>query len=345
MARYTSPEQIKTGVVGYGGAFEMGKRHLLEMQSNGMTPTAVAELDADRLAVAETDFPGIETYSTVESMLAESDVNFITVITPHNTHAPIALQCLEAGRHVCCEKPLALTTGECESMMAAAKPRDLLLTTYHNRHWDGCILKAMQDIREDGIIGEICRIDAQMGSYTCPDDWWRSSRSISGGILYDWGAHFTEYALQLMDDELVEVTGYSTHGHWATQTPWKDDTIEDEAMAMVRFKRGGIYMLRISHLESHPHPYFIKVTGTLGCYEFSPHDKYRITTQEGGEVVVREGDEPEGEGWRFYKNVTNHLVNDEPLVITGEWATRVIHVLDLACDSAAKGRALPVTHP
>ena len=41
MARYTSPEQIKTGVVGYGGAFEMGKLHLLEMQSNGMIPSGL----------------------------------------------------------------------------------------------------------------------------------------------------------------------------------------------------------------------------------------------------------------------------------------------------------------
>ena len=334
MARYASPEQIKTGVVGYGGAFEMGKHHLLEMQSSGMVPTAVAELDAERLAVAEADFPGIETYSTVESMLAESD-----------THAPIALQCLEAGRHVCCEKPLALTTEECESMIAAAKPRDLVLTAYHNRHWDGGILKALQNIREDGIIGKVCRIEAQIGSHGYPGDWWRSSKSISGGILYDWGAHFTEYALQLMDDEIVEVSGYATHGHWATQTPWKDDTIEDEAMAMVRFKGGGIYLLRVSYLEREPPPYLIKVTGTLGCLEFSPHGKYRITTREDDEVVVREGHEPESESWRFYRNVTNHLVNDEPLIITAEWAMRVIHVLDLARNSAAQGRALPVTYP
>ena len=187
MSHYSNPSEIKAGVIGYGGAFDMGHAHLEMMQESGMVPTAVAELDADRLAVAEADFPGIETYDSVDRMLAESDVNFVSIITPHNTHAPLALQCLEAGRHVCCEKPMAITTEECESMIAAAKAGDLVLTTFHNRHWDGCILKAVEEIREQDAIGEIQRVEAQMGKHECPGDWWRSSKSISGGILYDWG--------------------------------------------------------------------------------------------------------------------------------------------------------------
>lgn len=344
MPRYTAPDQIKAGVVGYGGAFNMGQSHLLEMQTYGMVPTAVAELDAERLAVAETDFPGIETYDSVERMLAESDVNFVTIITPHNSHAPLALQCLEAGRHVCCEKPMAITTAECEAMIAAAEARNLVLTTCHNRHWDGCILKAMQDIREHGMIGEIQRIEAQMGQHGCPGDWWRSSKTVSGGILYDWGAHFAEYALQLLDDEMVEVTGFASSGHWASQTPWQDDTIEDEATAIVRFKRGAVCQLRISSLESCPHPFSVKVTGNKGCYEFSPHGRYRITTHEDGESITREGDEPDSECWRFYKNVADHLVADEPLVITAAWAMRPIHMIEMAGKSAAEGKALPVKY-
>jgi len=137
MKKYKSASDIRVGIIGYGGAFNMGRGHLKEMEQAGMTPVAVCEVDAERLKVAETDFPGIETYSTVAEMLRKSDVNLVTIITPHNTHAKLALQCLKAGRHVVCEKPLAITTAECDAMIAAAKKSGVVLSTYHNRHWDG----------------------------------------------------------------------------------------------------------------------------------------------------------------------------------------------------------------
>ena len=69
MPHYTKASEIKVGVVGYGGAFNMGRAHLNQMKTAGMTPVAVTEVDPTRLKVAETDFPGIETYATVDEML------------------------------------------------------------------------------------------------------------------------------------------------------------------------------------------------------------------------------------------------------------------------------------
>ena len=129
MKNYANAAAIKVGVIGYGGAFNMGKAHMTEMQKAGMTPVAVAELDSQRLHVAREDFPGIQTYATVEQMLKKSDVDLITIITPHNTHAQLAVRCLKAGRHVVCEKPLAITTAECDAMISAANANDL--TTFH----------------------------------------------------------------------------------------------------------------------------------------------------------------------------------------------------------------------
>ncbi len=127
---------LKAGVVGYGGAFNMGRAHLNEMKQAGMVPTAVAEIDPKRRDVARQDFPGIETYDSAAAMLRKSSVDVISLITPHNTHARLALQCLRAGRHVVCEKPMAITTGECDAMIAAARKAKVMLSAYHNRHWD-----------------------------------------------------------------------------------------------------------------------------------------------------------------------------------------------------------------
>jgi len=327
---------IKVGVVGYGGAFNMGKAHLNEMKRAGMTPVAVAELDPSRLAVAETDFPGIQTYSTLTAMLKKSDVDLLAIITPHNTHAKLALEALRAGRHVVCEKPMAVTTAECDAMIAAAKKKGVIISTYHNRHWDGRAMQAVKDVGGDRCIGEIVRVEAHMGSRGQPGDWWRSSKSISGGILYDWGVHLLEYSLQLIRSEIVEVTGFAKTGYW--QTKWKKDANEDEGYAVVRFKNGVVLTLLITTLDSNPKRGWVELFGTEGNYIIDGPQNECIR-RDGNTLTTTTSKRPD-EGWRFYQNIADHLTKGTKLVITGEWARRPIHILDLANQSAKKGATL-----
>jgi scyllo-inositol 2-dehydrogenase (NADP+) len=335
-------KQVRVGVIGYGGAFNMGKVHLTDMRSAGMTPVAVAELDASRLRAAEQDFPGIETYGTVASMLASSAVDLVTIITPHNTHAELALQCLNAGKHVVCEKPMAITTRECDAMIAAAKKHRVTLSTYHNRHWDGCILNAVKHIRA-GAIGEVVRVDAHMGQWGQPGNWWRSSKTISGGILYDWGVHILEYILQIVDAGITEVSGYTRSGTWAPKTSWKKDTIEDEGYIVVRYASGAWSTLLMTSLDAAPRPGWVHVTGTQGSYEFD-FNSWSLTTPRalakgGSTTTTVRGANPPGQWHAFYDNIAGHLMRGEKLVITGEWARRPIHIIDLAYASARVGAA------
>jgi predicted dehydrogenase len=339
MKKYKNASDIRVGVIGYGGAFNMGRGHLKEMEQAGMTPVAVCEVDAERLKVAETDFPGIQTYSTVAEMLRKSDVNLITIITPHNTHAKLALQCLKAGRHVVCEKPLAITTAECDAMIAAAKKSGVVLSTYHNRHWDGWILRAVEQIKEKKVIGDIYRVEARMGARALPSDWWRTSRTISGGILYDWGVHLLEYGLQLIDSDITEVAGFSKTGYWAPKTKWKKDTNEDEAEAVVRFRNGSWLTLNISSLDSNAKPGFLEITGTEGSYVMD-WSGYTIHKREGQNYSLEQGAHYPNAWEKFYGNIADHLTKGVKLVITPEWSRRPIHILDLAAQSAKKGRTL-----
>jgi len=341
-ARYRRAADIKVGVVGYGGAFNMGRAHLGEMKNAGMTPVAVADLDKERLKTAEEDFPGIQTYTSLPSLLKKSPVDLVAIVTPHNTHAKLALQCLKAGKHVMCEKPFAVTTAECDAMIAAARKSKAVLSTYHNRHWDGCILHAVKQIRS-GVIGDVIRIEAHMGSYGKPGDWWRSSKSISGGILYDWGVHLLEYSLQIVNSDLVEVSGFAKAGYWARKTAWKQDTIEDEGFAVARFASGAWVTLTISHIDSNPKRGVLEITGTKGTYIFD-HRTWEVIQHDGDDTVITKGPNPNSEGWRFYKNIADHLVKGTRLYITPEWARRPIHILDLANQSARKGVAIRAKH-
>jgi predicted dehydrogenase len=340
--RFKHAREIKVGVIGYGGAFNMGRIHLQDMQKAGMTPRAVVEPDAARLAVAAQEFPGIQTFASVDAMLAGSDVNLVVLITPHNTHAPLALKCLRAGRHVVCEKPFAITTAECDAMIAAARKARVMVSTFHNRHWDGSILKAMEVVRS-GMIGDIVRVEAHMGQWDKPRDWWRSSKSISGGILYDWGVHLLEYALQLVDSEIREVTGFAKRGFWASKSKWGKDTIEDEGFAVVRFGSGAWVTLCVTGIDANPKRGMVEVTGTRGTLWWD-YENHEITIPKGGATVVTKGKNPPAQWDKYYANIAAHLTQGAPLVITPEWARRPIHILDLADRSAREGRTLAATY-
>jgi len=340
--RYRKASDIKAAAIGYGGTCNMGRLHMNQMRDAGMTPVAVVDVDKERLRLASEDFPGIETYPSVTAMLKKCDVDLAAVITPHNTHAKIALQCLRAGCHVVCEKPFAVTTRECDAMIAAAKRSKVMVTAYHNRHWDGCILEAVRQIKS-GVIGDVVRIEAHTGGYGKPGEWWRSSKSISGGVLYDSGVHYLEYALQIADSDLVEIAGFAKSGYWAPKTVWKDDTNEDEAFAMARFASGVQATLTVSHIDHNPKRGVLEITGTEGTYIFD-HSTWEVIGRDGGATTVTKRANPDSEWERFYQNVADHLAKGKDLIITPEWARRPIHILDLANRSAKAGRTMPAKY-
>ncbi|MCL1887842.1 MAG: Gfo/Idh/MocA family oxidoreductase [Kiritimatiellaeota bacterium] len=346
MSPFKKASDIKVGCIGYGGVGEngMGRNHLTEMVAAGMTPVAVCELNPERLALAQRQFPGITPYTDVADMLKKSDVNLLAVITPHSLHAPLAIQCLKAGRHAVCEKPMACTTAECDAMIAEAKKRKLVVSTYHNRHWDGQIRETLAHV-EKGQIGDIVRVECRFPSgYNKPGETWRSSMSMSGGILYDWGVHLIEWALQVIKSEIVEVSGFSHSGFWGNQTSWKKDGIEDEATAVVRFKSGCLLTLRISNLDANERSNLLEVIGTKGQYHFDWMGWYFTTHPKAGETLFLKGRNPGNQSEKFYQNIADHLVKGTPLVITGEFARRPIHILDLAVQSAKLSKALPAKY-
>lgn len=240
------------------------------------------------------------------------------------------------------EKPFAVTTAECDAMIAAAGKSKALLSTYHNRHWDGGILHAMK-VLQSGAIGDIVRVECRHGGYGQPKDWWRTSRTISGGGLLDWGVHLLEYSLQMLGSaKISEVSGFVSSGVWADKTAWKKDTIEDEGNVIVRMNTGQLLTLRISNIDVKPYEYNVQVTGTKGTLAFNAGaSTYELTVPgKHGEMKIDRGKTPPSEGAKLYQNIADHLTKGEKLVITPQWARRPIHIIDLAYQSAKAGKAI-----
>ncbi|MDX2111459.1 MAG: Gfo/Idh/MocA family oxidoreductase [Verrucomicrobiota bacterium] len=321
---------IKVGTIGYGGAFNMGRQHLNELVRNpGFVATAVCDIDPARVKIAETDFPGIQTYTDLDTMLEKSDVELLVIILPHNVHGEVALKCLKAGRHVVVEKPFAITVDECDAMIAEAKARNLLCSCYHNRHWDSNILTITKHLAK---IGRPFRWESYQGGYGKPGDWWRSKKEISGGLIYDWGAHFMEWMLQVMPYEMTEIAGYSANDVWPV-------TNEDELEAVVRFGANAVVSHQVTQVALEGKP-ALRIVGTKGTITWDWRNVNLTTVNDIGETVRTTLVNEPGAQLKYYENIHAHLFNGDPLIITPEHARRVIQILDYATRSAEKSETL-----
>ncbi len=328
---------IRCAVIGYGGSFNMGRLHGSWMnQTPGLQLVAVCDLDPRRVEQAKVDFPGIRTYTQVEELLADPEVDLVTIITPHNTHAPLALQALEAGKHVITEKPMCLTVEEATAMIETARRQGKMVTVFHNRRWDGRAVALRQAIRQ-GLLGEVFHIEVFMGGYHHPGTWWRANKAISGGALYDWGAHYIDWVLQAVEGRIRSVRGF------VQKRVWHDVTNEDHVDSLIHFENGCLVHLQQSSIAFASKPWF-RVLGTKGAL-VDAGDGFTYHTEKDGIKVQGKIPFPKDAAQEhFYPNIARHLLAGEPLAITPESARRVIAVIETTERSAQAGRELPVPY-
>jgi hypothetical protein len=120
-------------------------------------------------------------------MLAAPDVDLAVIVLPHNLHAPVSIQCSQAGKHVIVEKPMCVTVEEATQMLDAARGAGKMLSVFHNRRQDADYRTLRDIVVEKKLIGEVFKIEVWSGGFNKQNPgWWRSSKEISGGYFYDW---------------------------------------------------------------------------------------------------------------------------------------------------------------
>ena len=190
---------IRIGLVGYGPLFGMGRHHSEQIaNTHGFELAAICDKDPARLEAArEEQGEQIPTFTDTTDLINSGLIDLAIVIVPHVYHAPVARLFLEAGLHVITEKPFTVHVSEANELIALAREKDVMISVYHNRHWDPDIL-SLREIVEAGTIGDLYSIECNMVGYGAPGQAWRSHKPISGGAMYDMGAHQFEKILQLV---------------------------------------------------------------------------------------------------------------------------------------------------
>ncbi|HEY3269429.1 MAG TPA: Gfo/Idh/MocA family oxidoreductase [Armatimonadota bacterium] len=334
-----SSNPIHVAVIGYGGAFNMGLNHFNWMKKAGLVPTAACDLDADRVAQAAADFPGLKTFTDYKEMLKDPDVDLVVNILPHYLHGQVNLDIVSAGKHCVSEKPFTLSVAEADACIAAAEKHNVTLTVFHNRRFDGDH-RAMMEVIANGEIGEPFHIEAGLGGYHHPGHWWRSNKDVSGGALWDWGVHFIDWVLDLIPDPVENVTAFYH------KRVWDDVSNEDQTQAIIRFSSGKYADVRISSLDAAPRAKF-RILGTKGAIvmENPWSQAFTVRKVENGVTWEREFNVADkhypDSGEAFYADLAAHLRDGAPLTVTAQDGRRNIAVLEAAERSAVSHQAEP----
>ena len=332
-------EKVRVGLLGYGPAYGMGGHHSgLIAQTSGMELTAVCDKDKDRLAAAkEEQGEHLEVFTDAKEMAHSGTIDLGVAILPHRLHHWGISTLLNEGLHVITEKPFAVEVSECDDVIQMAQEKGLMLSVYHNRHWDPDIL-TIREVVEAGTIGDIFSIECNMTGFGRPGQAWRSHKPISGGAGYDMGAHQFEKIFQI-----VPLSGAGgepinrkakLHGNYL-KCRWYDTTNEDFIRAYVRFDSGLEAQLMVSNLCAVPKPLWA-ILGTKGSLVMegwqSPVKVYTAT--EDGRQMVTEVPAKSGPPNPYYRNVADHLLCGLPLLITPQVGKRPIQCIE-GCEQAA----------
>lgn len=328
-------DQVRAAIIGYGGAFNMGKAHGDAIIEAGMTVVAACDADPSRVAAAAKDFPGIRTYSDYKELLKDPEIDLVIVILPHNLHAPVAIEAAKNGKHVVVEKPMCTSVAEADAMVSAAHAAGTMLSVFHNRRWDGDF-QTILEIIQKGTIGDVFHIEACMGGYHGPNNWWRDDKVISGGAMFDWGAHIIDWILHFVPQEVAGVDGYYHKLVW-----FEKKSNEDHCELVIRFASGPTAQVEISSIAAVGKPRW-RILGTRGAIEMASRDKMKVYGLIDGNVASYEPRMKKSDWHAYYRNIAGHLMRGEDLNVKPEQARRIISVIEAAERSSAdKKTALP----
>lgn len=148
---------IGVGVIGYGYWGPNLVRNFAQVNGGGVA--AVCDMSQDRLDVVNKLYPAVNTYTSVDELLADPGVDAVVVATPVSTHYPLAKQALEAGKHVFVEKPFTKTSAEAEELIAIAEQRGLTVMVDHTFIYTSAVRK-IHDLVVSGALGTLYYYDS-----------------------------------------------------------------------------------------------------------------------------------------------------------------------------------------
>lgn len=251
-------KKLKIGIIGTGGISDL---HIRAYHANpNVELYAFCDIDKTKVEVVGQKWGVERVYTDFNEMLALPELDAVSVTTWNSAHAPATIAALEAGKHVLCEKPMAVSVEEAEQMLEAAKRNGKLLMIGFVRRF-GNDMKLLRDFADADYMGDIYYAKATyLRRNGNPGGWFGDKARSGGGPLIDLGVHVIDFVRYSMcNPKPVSVYGATfkklsnrpeikTGKSYVSTSIGENDIcdVEDLASAMIRFDNGAVLQVEAS---------------------------------------------------------------------------------------------------
>ena len=291
---------------------------------------------AAKYGVPETS---IYTYADFDRIRDNPDVDIVYVCLPNSMHAEYTIRAAKAGKHVMCEKPMAVSVAECEAMIRACKTAGKKLMIGYRCHFEPFNLEAMR-LAKSGAAGKIRYVRSEHGFVQGDPNKWRLKRALSGGgSLMDMGIYSLQAARYMIGEEPIAVTARESTDRRDPRFREVEDMIE----WTLEFPSGAIAGCQSMYSANQNH---ILLMGDKGRIELEPATRYdgnkMWTGRDGRETAITSP--PPGPGKTQFAGQLDHLAEcildgREPIV-SGEEGLRDLRIVEAIYRSVREGRTV-----
>ncbi|PTW47619.1 glucose-fructose oxidoreductase [Sphingomonas faeni] len=281
----------------------------------------------------------IYTYADFDRIRDNPDVDIVYVCLPNSMHAEYTIRAAKAGKHVMCEKPMAISVAECEAMIRACKTAGKKLMIGYRCHFEPFNLEAMR-LAKSGAAGKIRYVRSEHGFVQGDPTKWRLKRALSGGgSLMDMGIYSLQAARYMTGEEPIAVTARESTDRRDPRFREVEDMIE----WTLEFPSGAIAGCQSMYSANQNH---VLLMGDKGRIELEPATRYdgnkMWTGRDGRETAITSP--PPGPGKTQFAGQLDHLAEcildgREPIV-SGEEGLRDMRIVEAIYRSVREGRTV-----
>jgi len=338
---------LRIGLIGTGGIYRGA--HLVGWKTaKDIEVIAVCDANEQLAQQAKADFPDAEVYTNYEQLLDNPNIDAVSITAPNKFHSIIAVQALNKGKHVLCEKPDAINVEEAKKMAEAAKTANKTLMVMRNNRFTASA-QYVKKLQEQGYFGELyagrCGWIRTRG-IPGRGGWFTTKELSGGGPLIDLGVHMIDLALWLSGNPVPKTVTGSTYCKFANtpneqgEIPAGTFDVEDMATGFIRFDNKASLQLEFSWASNvEKETKFVEWRGTKAGFSIID-EQLTIYREENGQVIVEKPVLEEQAIPQHAANIHHFLAairNEEKASIVPEQGVHMIQILCSIYDSAEKG--------